>query len=119
MVYVKEGSATLADGEETVAVGEGQVVLVQDGEVRWSELSEGGVTLLSVVTATETLEGEDLEDEANALKARIAKTLTGSTRGLMDTSSDKEDEPVTLAEYAGLLAAGLVAGGLLSFGVKT
>ena len=86
-------------------------------EVRWSGLSEGGVTLLSVVTALETLEGEDLAEEATGLKAKIANALTGSPQGLSGFKN-KDDEPTTATEYAGLLLAGLVAGGLLSFGIK-
>ena len=117
MVYVKEGSATVAEGDESAAVAQGQIVMVQDGEVRWTDVGEG-VTLLSVVTALETLDGPDLEDERNMLKAQIAKSLTGSTRGLSGGPSAEGDEEVSLKEYAALLAAGLVSGGLLSFGLK-
>jgi len=119
MLYVKDGSATLTEGDETATASAGQIVMVSSGEVRWSGLGEG-VTLLSVVTALEP-DGEviddGLDDEANALKANIAKSLTGSTRGL--SSSGVADEDVSPVEYAGLLAAGLLAGGLLSFGLKT
>ena len=120
MVYVKDGSATLTEGDETATVAEGQIVMVSDGEVRWSGV-EGGVTLLSVVTALETdgdVVDDGLQDEANVLKANIAKSLTGSTRGLSAPAEGAEDD-VSLTEYAGLLAAGLLAGGLLSFGLKT
>lgn len=154
MLYVKDGSATLTEGDETATASAGQIVMVSSGEVRWSGLGEG-VTLLSVVTALEP-DGEVIDDglddevasktrlppqppptlleahprssvaiarliycilQANALKANIAKSLTGSTRGL--SSSGVADEDVSPVEYAGLLAAGLLAGGLLSFGLKT
>mmetsp|Transcript_27377 Transcript_27377/g.69658 ORF Transcript_27377/g.69658 Transcript_27377/m.69658 type:complete len:206 (+) Transcript_27377:34-651(+) len=118
MVYVKDGSAKLADNAETTTVSAGQLVMVNDGEVRWSELGDG-VTLLSVVTAMEndgSLVDDNLADEANTLKANIAKSLTGSTRGLSGSSTQEED--VSLVEYGGLLMAGLIAGVLLSTGLK-
>ena len=75
-VYCREGSASLsAEGEEdtTISAGAGpsaqcpcipcahgcsavlfrpagQLVIVNDGAVRWTDISEGGVTLLSTVT---------------------------------------------------------------------
>ena len=60
---------------------------------------------------------DGLEDERNVLKANIAKSLTGSTRGL--SMPTKEEEPLSLTEAVKLLAAGLVAGWLFSFGLKT
>ena len=125
MVYVKAGSATLTDSAESATVSEGQIVMVSDGEVRWSEVAEGGVTLLSVVTATESdgdVVDDGIADENNALKANIAKSLTGSTRGFSkefrDASATEAEEETSLTEYAGLLAAGVLSGVLLSNGLK-
>jgi len=119
MVYVKDGSATLNEGDQTATVAAGQIVMVSAGEVRWSNVGDG-VTLLSVVTALEgdgDVVDDGLEDERNVLKANIAKSLTGSTRGL--SMPAKEEEPLSLTEAVKLLAAGLVAGWLFSFGLKT
>ena len=119
MVYVKDGSATLSEGDQTATVAAGQIVMVSAGEVRWSKVGDG-VTLLSVLTALEgdgDVVDDGLEDERNVLKANIAKSLTGSTRGL--SMPTKEEEPLSLTEAVKLLAAGLVAGWLFSFGLKT
>mmetsp|Transcript_53482 Transcript_53482/g.106416 ORF Transcript_53482/g.106416 Transcript_53482/m.106416 type:complete len:189 (-) Transcript_53482:211-777(-) len=99
MVYVKEGSARLTEGDESSAVTSGQMVMISDGNVAWSDVSEGGLTLISTTAplADVTEEEDDGGSEATAL-----------------------DEPkdLTLKEAAILLGAGLISGGLLSFGVK-
>lgn len=104
MVYVKEGAATLADDEETKPVSAGQMVMVTGGEVRWSEVSEGGVTLLSTTTPLSDVE-EFTEDalELNPIKA---------------AAEEEEDKDLSLQEAAILLGAGLAAGYLFSFGYK-
>ena len=51
MVYVKDGSATLTDSEESLPVKAGQMVMVSAGDVRWSGIASGGVTLLSTSTS--------------------------------------------------------------------
>ena len=93
MVYVKDGAATLTDAEETLTVTTGQLVMVSDGEVRWSGLSDGGVTLLSTTTS---MDGDSSPPKPG----------------------NEEVKDLSLKEATILLGAGLAAGGLLSFGVQ-
>ena len=104
MVYIKEGSATLSDEEETKAVSAGQMVMVSDGAVKWSGVTEGGVTLISTTTPL----------------ADVDESGTTSAGGVAAIGAD--DDPVkdlTLKDAALLLGAGLVAGGLAAFGANT
>ena len=51
MVYVKSGSATIEDGEDSADISAGQMVMIDDkGETRWSKISEEGLVLLSCET---------------------------------------------------------------------
>lgn len=106
MVYVKQGSAVVTDPstDESKEVRTGQMVMISDGEARWTSISDGGLTLLSAVTALESLEEDESSKELGLLG--------------LPTEGDS-DEDLSLPELAGLLAAGLLAGGLLSFGLKT
>ena len=57
MVYVKNGAAQLsAADEDDRAVSEGELVMISDGEVRWSPTSDGGVTLLSTTTTNRVVD---------------------------------------------------------------
>lgn len=103
MVFVQSGSATLTDAEETVDVKEGQMVMVSDGEVKWSGLPEGGLTLIS--STAEMKDAQYDEDEAEELEAAIK-------------AADEPVEDLSIKEAAILLGAGLLAGGLASFGLK-
>lgn len=96
MVYCREGSAKLSmDGEADQTVTAGQLVMLNDGAVRWSELAEGGVTLLSTRT---TVDDDGVEDTA--------------------ASAAPESEDLSVKEAFVLLAGGLLFGVLLSTGVK-
>ena len=101
MVYVKEGSATLTDAEETAKIEAGQMVMVSDGDVRWTGVEP--LTLLS-----QTVEVKDVEEfSTDDLRLNAPPTIK------------PEDEPVkdlTLKEAGLLLVGGLLAGKLASFG---
>mmetsp|Transcript_62421 Transcript_62421/g.103827 ORF Transcript_62421/g.103827 Transcript_62421/m.103827 type:complete len:180 (-) Transcript_62421:124-663(-) len=92
MVYVKEGAAVLTDGNETSPVEKGQVVMINDGMVKWSSIADGGIVLLTIETSV---------DEDND-EATVAEPV----------------EDISLKEGAGLLAAGLIFGAVLVAGVK-
>ena len=95
MVYCQTGSALLtAEGEEDATVSAGQMVMISDGAVRWTNLAEGGVTLLSATTST--------EDEADDAPA----------------AGPAGSDDLSVTEGAVLLAAGLLSGVLISTGVK-
>ncbi len=100
MVYVKEGVGTVTDGEDTAQVGEGSMLMVNDGEVNWS-VPDGSVTLLSM-----TAPMADVVDEEPAARA----------------SSPPEPSPppqdLTILEGAKILAAGLLSGLVLAFGIN-
>ena len=115
-VYCREGSATLsADGEESVPIAAGacicsvrcpctkaplrssaapstlvagQLVIVNDGAVRWTEIAEGGVTLIT--------------------------TTSSADPDAPEPNAPEEPKDLTLKEGAVLLAAGLASGGLIS-----
>ena len=93
MCYVKDGSATLTDAEESGTVSAGQMVMVSDGDVQWSDISEGGLTLISATT--------QMSDVAS------------------DEKDEDEVEDLNPKEAVILLGAGLLAGGLFSFGFNT
>ena len=87
-VYCREGSASLsAEGEEDTTITAGQLVIVNDGSVRWSNIPEGGVTILSTTSEA----GEEAEAAAEA-----------------------PPEDLSLKEGAFLLAAGLAFGAAVS-----
>jgi len=101
MVYVKAGGATLSDGEERATVSAGQMVMVSNGEVQWTDLEDGGLTLISTTTTlSDVVESEDAATE---------------------TTLEKDDpvQDMTPKDAALLLAAGLAAGSLASFGFNT
>jgi hypothetical protein len=52
MVYVKAG--TLSDGEERATVSAGQMVMVSNGEVQWTDLEDGGLTLSTRAASVES-----------------------------------------------------------------
>jgi hypothetical protein len=113
MCYVKEGSAVLTDAAETSPVAAGQLVMVNDGDVRWSDIGEGGLTLLSITTEY----GDVVEDDVALLDDPLGlSTARGASN---QVAEDDVVEDLSLKEAGVLLAAGLVAGGLLSFGLKT
>ena len=88
-VYCREGGATLsADGEETVTIAAGQLVIVNDGAVRWTEIAEGGVTLITTTSSTDP--------------------------DAPEPGAPEEVKDLTLKEGAILLGAGLASGALIS-----
>lgn len=112
MCYVKEGSATLTDAEESQAVSAGQMVMVSDGDVRWSAI-EGSVTLISMTTPV------SLADDVATVN-RFAGGFPGLGGGAKP-EGEAEPEPVKdldLNEAGVLLAAGLAAGAIGAFGLK-
>jgi len=101
MVYVKEGSARLTEGEESSEVMAGQMVMISDGEVKWSDVTE--LTLIS--TTAPLADVTDDDDEPSAAVVTI-------------TADDDPVKDLTFKEAGLLLGGGIVAGGLLSVGVK-
>ena len=99
MVYVKEGSAKLSDAAESSSVSAGQMVMISDGEVSWSEIGEGGLTLIST-----SAELSDVVDESAG--SRVA-------------AADEPVKDLTLKEAGVLLAGGLLCGALAAFGANT
>ena len=103
MVYVKDGSGSIIDAtsDETTQVRAGQMVMISDGQVGWSGISEGGVTLLTTVTPLDDVDIDLVEPPAVA------------------GSDDSADKDLSVLELALVLAGGLLAGKLLSFGLVT
>ncbi|KAL3927912.1 MAG: hypothetical protein SGPRY_002613 [Prymnesium sp.] len=91
MVYVKEGKAVVSDAEETKSVGPGNLIMIQGGETTW-DVSDGALTLISLVTATDEVTGEGVEATVEA-----------------------PPEDLSLKEGALLLGGGLLFGGFLAF----
>ena len=82
MVYVKNGAAQLsAADEDDRAVSEGELVMISDGEVRWSPTSDGGVTLLSTTTTNRVVDEARLEVENAGLWAKISNSLGAGAAG--------------------------------------
>lgn len=106
MVFVQSGTATLTDDEESVSVKEGQMVMVSDGEVKWSDLSEGGLTLIQ-----STAELKDVEDDEDEVEEK--------TDVAPKTAEDDPVEDLSIKDAAILLAAGLGAGAVAAFGFNT
>ena len=96
MVYIKDGSATISDGEETQEANAGQIVMISDGTTRWSLKGDESVTLISMTTA--------LDD------------VTGDGAGSAPAADDLE--PLTPKDYAFVLGAGLLVGGIFAFATK-
>ena len=118
MVYVKNGAAQLsAADEDDRAVSEGELVMISDGEVRWSPTSDGGVTLLSTTTTNRVVDEARLEVENAGLWAKISNSLGA---GAPDDDAVEPDDvsDLSLNEAVVLLGAGLAAGTLASFGLK-
>ena len=117
MVYVKNGAAQLsAADEDDRAVSEGELVMISDGEVRWSPTSDGGVTLLSTTTTNRVVDEARLEVENAGLWAKISNSLGAGVRTTTVEPDDVSD--LSLNEAVVLLGAGLAAGTLASFGLK-
>jgi len=103
MVYVKEGKGTISDGEETASVAAGQMVMISDGSVQWSGI-ETELVLISTTTALADVDEFSVDTLVAPKKVAI------------------EDDPVddlSLKDAGLLLAAGLAAGAIASFGFKT
>ena len=102
MVFIKEGSATVAaEGETPVQVSKGQMVMISDGTTAWSDVSESGLILLSSVV-------DNAEEE---VEYKVAPSA--------DTPAKTEPEgDMSIKEGAIVLGAGLLSGGLISFGLK-
>ena len=116
MVYVKNGAAQLsAADEDDRAVSEGELVMISDGEVRWSPTSDGGVTLLSTTTTNRVVDEARLEVENAGLWAKISNSLGA---GADDAVEPDDVSDLSLNEAVVLLGAGLAAGTLASFGLK-
>ena len=112
MVYVKEGSATVVDAEGTTTVAEGQMVIISDGDVKWTSISDGGVTL---ITATSPLVDTD-EDDSGGIARWLG--LGGGAAKPEISPEDEEVKDLDAKEAVILLGAGLLAGGLFSVGLK-
>lgn len=103
MVYVKEGSGTVAmEGEEDAPVTSGQMLMISDGEAAWSAISEGGLTLLSMTAPlADVADDEPAFDPLNVAPAPA------------------EPEPIqdlTPAEAVKILGFGLAAGAVAAIG---
>jgi len=109
MIYVKEGTAKIADGDETATVEAGQLVMLSDGGLSWSDIGDGGLTLMSTTAPLSDV----MDDTADDLSFNPLKASGGDS---VDADDDPKD--ITPKEAALLLASGLAAGALLSFGVK-
>ena len=104
MVYVKDGSAKVSDGEDEKTVTAGQMVIVNDGSVQWSNIEK---ELILISTTTPAADVDEFSDD----------TLVAAPKRV-----SPEDDPVedlTLKEAALLLGGGLVAGLIASFGFQT
>jgi hypothetical protein len=108
--YVKDGEATVADEEDKRRVTAGQLVLVDAEGSRWSALGDDGVTLIS--TSAPLAGVDEAADAAPADPLNLGAFMPPAL------STEEPLQPLTLGESARLLAAGLVAGGLLVFGLK-
>jgi hypothetical protein len=95
-VYVKDGSGRVSDGEDTADVVAGQLVLLQDGQLRWTDVED--VTLLSLTMPADTQPSDEL----------VAP----------EAAAEEEDKDLSPLELAGVLAAGLLSGFLLSNGLR-
>lgn len=129
MVYVKEGSANIADlttgtvtggnfaeGTETGSVKAGQMVMISDGEVQWTDLSEGGLTLIFSTTELKNIE-EDEEISRGGFSLFGGLGGGGGDSAPKVAAEEEEIKDITLEEAGFLLGAGLVAGGLFAFGL--
>ena len=82
------------------------MVMVSDGEVKWSDLSEGGLTLIQ-----STAELKDVEDDEDEVEEK--------TDVAPKTAEDDPVEDLSIKDAAILLAAGLGAGAVAAFGFNT
>ena len=114
MVYVKEGTATISDAEESKTVKGGQMVMISDGEVQWSGIGDGGLTLISLTTELSNV----VEEEAKPAPSFDPLSFAGGAGpGAGAEAAEPEEVPdLTLAEAVKLLGYGLGAGALAAFG---
>ena len=115
MVYVKEGTATLSDADDTKTVKSGQMVMISDGEVQWSGIGDGGLTLISLTTEL----SEVVEKEAPPpLSFDPLSFAAGAGPGAPGAEPAEPEElpDLTLGEAVKLLGYGLGAGALAAFG---
>ena len=113
MVYVKSGSATIEDGEDSADISAGQMVMIDDkGETRWSKISEEGLVLLSCETVLAE-EGAAAEEAVAASAGQ--RDLSGKPLG---DAIQEDSLDVTLGGLLTQLALGLASGGMLAVGVK-
>ena len=110
MVYVKDGSATLTDSEESLPVKAGQMVMVSAGDVRWSGIASGGVTLLSTSTSLVDVDEFSVDQGSMVDASKVVDAIK---------AEDEEVKDLDLKEAGLLLAAGLAAGAVFSFGFNT
>ena len=94
MVYLKQGSALIGDGEQVEKVKAGQLVSISNGTVQWTQLSEGGVVILSIETSLDD-EDDDITD-----------------------NPQQRQEPESLKDVLVLLGVGILSGTVLAQGVK-
>jgi hypothetical protein len=114
MVYVKQGSATLADSADKATVSAGQMVLIDDqSEVSWTGISEGGLVLLSC----ETVLDDDASGSTSKPSAQPAgqKDLAGKPLG--DAMQEEMGE-LSLGGLVIQLGLGLLSGSILAVGLK-
>lgn len=76
--------------------------MISDGTTAWSGVAETGLILLSTVV-------DNSEDE---VEYKVAPTAAG------EAVSKEPEGDMTLAEGAVMLGAGLLSGGLISFGAN-
>lgn len=117
MVYVKEGTATISDAEESKAVKSGQMVMISDGEVQWSGIGTEGLTLISLTTEL----SEVVEEEAKPPPSFDPLSLAGGAGpgAAAGATAEPEEEiqDLTPGEAVKLLGYGLAAGFLAAFGL--
>ena len=100
MIYVREGSATVKDADAESTVNAGQMVMLSDGNLEWSAIGEGGVTLL-----TTTAPLTDVVNDGMELKV------------LPNTQVEEEEvKDISIKEAGILFVAGVAAAQLGAFG---
>ena len=108
MVYVKAGNGVVTDAanDETADVSAGSMVMISDGDVQWSSISEDGLTLLSMVTPLD----EVTPAKEDNFKLQRVPTAEGADKA--------EDDDLSIGELAGLLVGGVLSGLALQLGVQ-
>mmetsp|Transcript_20994 Transcript_20994/g.40859 ORF Transcript_20994/g.40859 Transcript_20994/m.40859 type:complete len:127 (-) Transcript_20994:373-753(-) len=79
MVYVKEGSGVVREGEQSAMVRAGQVVMISDGTVSWGGIGDEGLLLISTSTTLDDDEPDAVaKDEPEDLSLKEAAVMLGA-----------------------------------------